>query len=282
MSQLINIVYLLGAGRSGTTLLATLLNNHDSIKTLGEMHQFFEFLDDDKNCSCGTSLKNCNKWKEAVSSLKSNVNSKRKFVNQEEKHSKIPGLLAGKTADRKYLTIQEEVFSSIHEHRPSKWYVDSSKYIARFLLLKKSKKLNIKGIYVVRDPRGVVYSFQKKVQTPKRPISALLYYNIINLFGEIAYRMDDDTIKIRYEDLVDKPQETLSRIYSHIFDEKIEAEKLAQYFEIPHIIGGNRMKVEKRIRLKPDQKWLKNILRHKQVIYYYLCFLFMKINKYKV
>ena len=44
MSQLINIIYLLGAGRSGTTLLATLLNNHDSIKTLGEMHQFFEFL----------------------------------------------------------------------------------------------------------------------------------------------------------------------------------------------------------------------------------------------
>ena len=281
MNQLIDIVYLLGAGRSGTTLLATLLNNHDSIKTLGEMHQFFEFLDDDKNCSCGKSLKNCNEWKDAVNSLKFNANSKREFVEEEEKHGKIPGLLAGKTADRKYLTIQEEVFSSIHEHRPSKWYVDSSKYIARFLLLKKSKKLNIKGIYVVRDPRGVVYSFQKKVQTPKRPISALLYYNIINLFGEIAYRLDNDTIKIRYEDLVDKPEETLSYIYSHIFDEKIEVEKLVQYFEIPHIVGGNRMKIEKRVKLKPDQKW-KTFKRYKQVLYYLIAFPFSKLNNYKI
>ena len=280
MSQSINVIYLLGAGRSGTTLLATLLNNHNDIETLGEMHQFFEFLEDDKDCSCGKSLKTCNEWKTAVSSLTFNASSKRKFVEQEETHLKIPGLLVGKTADRKYLTIQEEVFSKIHKHRPSKWYVDSSKYIARFLLLKKSKKLNIKGIYIVRDPRGVVHSFQKKVQTSKSPLSALLYYNTINLFAEIAYRMDNDILKIRYEDLMDQPEETLSCIYSHIFDKKVEVEKLAQYFEIPHIVGGNRMKVEKRIKLKPDKKW-KSLKAYKKTVYYIFALPFSIINNYK-
>lgn len=281
MSQPTNIIYLLGAGRSGTTLLATLLNSHKDIETLGEMHQFFEFLDDDKDCSCGKSLTSCDEWKVVVSSLESNVNSKRKFVEQEETHLKIPGLLVGKTPDRKYLTIQEEVFSKIHKHRPSKWYVDSSKYIARFLLLRKSKKLNIKGIYVVRDPRGVVHSFQKKVQTSKKPLSALLYYNTINLFAEIVYRMDNGILKIRYEDLMDKPEETLSSIYSHIFDEKEELDKLAQYFEIPHIVGGNRMKVEKRIKLKPDKKW-KSLQGHKKIFYYVLALPFSITNNYKL
>ena len=282
MSQPINVIYLLGAGRSGTTLLATLLNSHKDIETLGEMHQFFEFLDDKKNCSCGESLKTCHEWKAAVNSLESNLNFKKKFVEKEEKHSKIPELLAGKTADRMYLNIQEEIFSEIQKHRPNKWYLDSSKYIARYLLLKKSKKLNIKGIYVVRDPRGVVHSFQKKVQTSKKPLSAILYYNTINLFAEIAYRMDNDILKIRYEDLVEKPEETLSCIYSHIFDGKTDVEKLAQFFEIPHIVGGNRMRTSQKIQLKKDDQWIKNILRYKQIIYYYLCYPFMKINKYRV
>lgn len=170
MPNRINLIYLLGAGRSGTTLLATLLNNHHQIETLGEMHQFYEFLDDNKNCSCGEKLINCNEWSIPSKFLTCNIQHRKKISKEEEAHRQIPKLLLSNSKHQEYLDIHEETFKSIHQQRKSKWYVDSSKYIARFLLLKKSKELNVKGIYLVRDSRGVVHSFQKKY----KPLNLLL------------------------------------------------------------------------------------------------------------
>jgi len=281
MRKNVNLIYLLGAGRSGTTLLATLLNNHDDIETLGEMNQFYEFLEQNKKCSCGDSLKNCSKWRAIINNLDSNVGYKRQFIEREEAHSQIPNLLIRKSIHKKYVNIQEEVFSNIHEHRNSKWYVDSSKYIARYLLLKMSKKIRIKGIYLVRDPRGVVFSFQKKVQTYKNQFNALAYYNIINLFAEIVYRTDSNILKIRYEDLVNKPEETLSKIYSHIFEQKIKAKTLPEFIETPHIVGGNRMKVYKKIKIRRDVDWIRNQSKTQKISCYLFSFPFMLLNNYK-
>ena len=276
----INLIYLLGAGRSGTTLLATLLNDHNDIDTVGEMHQFYEFLEQDKNCSCGKKMCSCSVWN-LPQDLSINISAKREYCKKVESHKKIPSLLLAKKNDHCYNDIQEELFSTLKRRRPSKWHLDSSKYIARFLLLNRNKKFNVKGIYLVRDPRGVVNSFQKKVQTSKSPLSTLIYYNLINLFGEIVYRTNNDVLKVRYEDLVEEPEKTLSKIYEHVFEKKSTIINIPKNFVIPHIVGGNRIKTSRKIQLKKDDKWLKNILRYKQIIYYYLCFPFMKINKYK-
>lgn len=280
-SKKINLIYLLGAGRSGTTLLATLLNDHDDIDTLGEMHQFYEFLYQNKSCSCGKNLRSCSKWN-LPQNYNTDIKTKSNYCEKLENHKNIPRLFFKKKADLYYNNVQEELFSTLKKRRPSHWYLDSSKYIGRFLLLKKNKKFNIKGIYLVRDPRGVVNSFKKKVQTSKKPLSALIYYCIINFFAEFVYRKRKNILKIRYEDLVEDPEKTLSRIYEHIFEKKSTLKKMAKYYVTPHIVGGNRMKTTKKLQLKKDNEWIKNISRFNQIIYYYLCFPFMMINKYKV
>lgn len=278
----INLIYLLGAGRSGTTLLATLLNNHEDIETLGEMHQFIEYVDEDKDCSCGVKLASCPKWDLSSSLTGSNIKDERLYCENKESHKNIPLLIFNKKADKRYISIQEHIFSSVSEHRKSKWYLDSSKYIARYLLFKKSKKLNIKGIYTVRDPRGVINSFSKKVQTSKRPLSAVLYYNMINLFGEVVSRTNKDILKIKYEDLVESPEQVLGEIYKHVFGSSMSSVKLPEYSPMPHIVGGNRIKTKKRIHLSKDTDWNRKIPRAKQILYYYLCFPFTFINKYIV
>lgn len=281
MLNKINLIYLLGAGRSGTTLLATLLNNHSQIETLGEMHQLYEFIEEGKKCSCGENLKTCKEWSFSKAFLENNISEYRNISEKKEAHQNIFRLLLKNTEDKQYLKIQEEIFKHIQQERQSKWYVDSSKYIARFLLLKKSQKLNIKGVYIVRDPRGVVHSFQKKVQTSKAPLSALLYYNTINFFGEWVYRKHQDIMKVRYEDLVENPAQTLAKIYRHVFEEEIQPEVLPEYFKMPHIVGGNRMKTKQKIKIKPDKKW-KSIKRYKQIFYYLIALPFSQTNKYKL
>ncbi|PHS62306.1 MAG: hypothetical protein COB12_10955, partial [Flavobacterium sp.] len=52
----------MGAGRSGTTLIATILGESKNIIAIGEMHQFLEHYLDNKKCSCDKYLNNCKFW----------------------------------------------------------------------------------------------------------------------------------------------------------------------------------------------------------------------------
>jgi len=282
MNRKINIIYLLGAGRSGTTLLATLLNNHDDIETLGEMHQFIEHLDEDKNCSCGQKLRSCSRWNLPPKITSSDIKIERLYCRQKESHKNIPSLIFNKKEHKRYNSIQESIISLVSENRESKWYLDSSKYISRYLLLKKNSKLNVKGIYMVRDPRGVINSFKKRVQTSKNPLSAIVYYNLINFFGEIVSRNNKDILKIKYEDFVETPERVLDEIYKHIFVSYKGSANLPEYSAMPHIVGGNRIKSKKKIQLTKDTDWQINIPRVRQILYYYLCFPITYINKYRV
>ena len=56
----------MGAGRSGTTALATFLGNNKEIQNIGEMHQFFEHIDENKECSCGKQINECEFWNNKI------------------------------------------------------------------------------------------------------------------------------------------------------------------------------------------------------------------------
>lgn len=289
--QKIKLIYILGAGRSGTTILATVLGNADQITTLGEMHQFFDHLSGKKNCSCGKALSRCNQfWSEIYDQIpdqiKESINEINDFNIKMEKHKNIPLFIlniVNKNNFKRYIKVQEKIFHIIKDNVRTEYLLDSAKYIARGLLLNKSNEIEIKFIYVVRDVRGVANSFKKKVQTSKGPISSLLYYNLINIFGEIVYRLisKDKIKKIKYEDFVSDPIEQLCILekYLNIDLGSIKHHILNNdYFIIPHIIGGNRIREKDRIKLVIEEKerkygYINNLL-------YWLSFPLMKINKY--
>ena len=281
----ISLIYLLGAGRSGTTLLSALLNNHSKINAIGEIHQFYEHIEQNKNCSCGLKLEECLYWNKTVRNLnkdKKDIHNAVKYSDEKEGHSNILRLIFRKSQDNKYLSYQERYFELINQYSKKEWLLDSSKYIARYLLLKKSNKLKIKGIYIVRDVRGVINSFDKKVQTQKSPLSAIAYYLLINFFGQLVCWIDKDVMKIKYEDLTKTPEKVLSRIYTHIFEQNQNEILLPKNFDMPHIIGGNRMKSNSMISIKSDLKWKRTIARPKQIGYYLLSFPIMLFNRYKI
>lgn len=279
------LVYLLGAGRSGTTLLATILNAHPRIQTLGEMHQFLDFAIEDKPCSCGREVSQCSYWGPIISGLgatKEALVELARYAEVCEKHRHIPGLLFRKGLNHRYSTIQAKIFKTIATHTQKPVLLDSSKYLARYLLLSRNREIEIRGIYVVRDVRGLIDSFSKKVQTSRSPLSAIVYYLLINFFGEILYRTDNRIVKIRYEDVMEHPGEYLNRLYAHALDKKAEAIRLPESYDIPHIVGGNRMKTSKQVRILKDERWKTTMPRWQQLIYYFLAFPVMTINRYKL
>ena len=283
--QKVNTIYLLGAGRSGTTMLATILNNHSKIYTVGEMHQFLDYVLEDKDCSCGENLSQCPFWSSILKNLDLNLLKNKKYVdlsNSLEKHHLIPLYLMGKPLNNRYREMVDMTFQTIQTKIDKPWILDSSKYISRYLLLRKNKKINLKGIYMVRDVRGVINSFGKNVQTQKKPLSTILYYTLINFWSQWVYSFDHRILKIRYEDFVNEPDKTIQKIEKHLFSSSSNISNLInETFNIPHIIAGNRLRSQKQLVIKNDLEWKEKISRTKQFLYYFLTFPLMILNKYK-
>ncbi|OBX21649.1 MULTISPECIES: sulfotransferase [Bizionia] len=280
-----NILYLLGSGRSGTTLLATILNSTNDITTSGEVHQFYTYLQNKSTCSCGDVVCECDFWSDVITDLnvsEDEIHTFQKKQNNEEGHRYILSILLGRKASADYIASQERLFTAISNHTNKNWILDSSKYIGRFLLLNQIPSLKVKGIYVVRDVRGVINSFNKQVQTPKKPINTIFYYLLTNFFGQLVCWIHKDVIKLKYEDFIDNPHDHTQYIYSKLLDQNNDDVTLNDVFEMPHIIGGNRLKSSKTIKIKKDTAWKTTISRPKQILYYLLCLPFMLLNRYKL
>jgi hypothetical protein len=277
------LIYLLGAGRSGTTLLTIMLSAYENITSLGEMHQFLEHSNQKRLCACGATLSRCEFWSRIENDWECNDVSSIKLeerFRKLENHSRIPLALLGIKSNSEYLNYHEKLLTQISQLEDNNWLLDSSKYIARYLMLRASKKISLKGIYMVRDVRGVIHSFGKKVQTRRSPLNAIMYYSAINFFGQLVCWTDKRIIKIRYEDLMCHPEITMQKIYDHIFEEDAEMPPLVETYRMPHIIGGNRMKSSQEVKIIYDQAWKRSMKRVQQIGYAILVFPFMFINSY--
>lgn len=293
MPDKINLIYLMGAGRSGTTALATFLGGHPDIEAIGEMHQFFDHLAQKKTCSCGKNLTNCRFWSEIIEQLPNDYIEKsfefQNFCQKFDYHTSVPKHILGfnKKQQKKYNEIQSVILSLIKQKINSFYLLDSAKYIGRNISLKKNNNLTVKTIYLVRDVRGVINSFKKKVQSSRGTLSTIFYYLIVNLTAEVYYRFlsKKSIIKIKYEDFTVNPEQTLERIGKFLeldMDNVITRIKRDDKFAIGHIIGGNRLKQNESIKLKSDILWKKNQSRLQQIIYYILASPIMLINRYKI
>jgi hypothetical protein len=280
----------MGAGRSGTTALATFLGNNSEIINVGEMHQFFEHLNEKKECSCGEKLVVCDFWKNKISNelLNSSFDNRELSENFESHFSIIKHILElfDKKELENYTSIHSKIFQNINLDNDKKVLLDSSKYVGRALALNKINHLDLKVIYVVRDVRGVINSFSKKVQTSKSPLSTIAYYSAINLVAEFIslFILRKKVIKIRYEDLIENPIQLFEKLEKFInvdltdVKEKIYKEKP---FSIGHIIGGNRLKKSKEIYFRKDIGWQEKFSSFQRVIYYILSAPIMLLNKYR-
>lgn len=294
MENKVNLIYLMGAARSGTTALATFLGGHDEINSVGEMHQFFEHLEQDKTCSCGEPLTSCPFWSKIIQELPTIMinESKEKqiFCKQFEYHTAALNLLLGrynKEQLKHYHELQNNILTSIKANRKSQYILDSAKYIGRHLSLRKNKQISIKTFYVVRDVRGVINSFSKNVQSSRNPLSTIFYYLAINITSEIIFRVSSKNSiqKIQYEEFFENPEKSLIAIGHFLkldMHSVIKAINQNETFVIGHIIGGNRLKNEQKIKIRTDNSWKNNQSRFWQIIYYIMASPVMLLNKYKI
>jgi len=286
------IVYIAGYGRSGSTLLARILGSHDNIVTVGELINFLNLIDcDDSVCSCGEKIQHCMFWSGIIQKFRNDFSNISELVGIHERYESFSSFFSHifeRNACKKtgYRDSTQHLIGSIFQNLPDNihYIVDSSKTTwSRFfrpIALSKIGSQHVKVIHIVRDGRGCMWSMIKGTDTGLLRGTGLnqhssfpvfrtaVHWPFANLGGHFfqAFNPSKDYCRIRYEDLVENPARicaTLGEFLGVCFDQQVEMILKGGEIQPGHLIAGNRMRSFKKIRIKADVEWKKQLkLRH--------------------
>jgi len=259
------VIYILGAGRSGTTVIDIVLGNNDDIFSCGELVRYSElkaephgFLPDSKNYIF---------WKKIEKKLFERLPSSHdELFRMSRKMEFHPSFffnffnLTSRKNRQLYKEYTNTFFDILFESIDQNIVVDSSKYAGRGLGLLRSLKYDLFILYVVRDPVRVVQSFAKKdvEQMPKNYWVANIYYFLVNLICRlVALTAKKSRVYIlKYENFLANPAKELENI-QNAFD--IDLQKSIQTanengkFEVGLLFEGNRIRLQKTMQLQKER-----------------------------
>jgi hypothetical protein len=266
------LIYIIGAGRSGTTLLDIMLgNSHDAIN-LGEINRFFlrdGFPPKRENASDVSAY-----WSSFKHLFDLNNQKDYSYLNDLfKKHEYHTSLYKSVTrsSDIEYIKLLKLQYDALHKKTDESILIESSKYPVRALNLSNyldKEKFDIKYIYLKKDPVSVVSSFQKKnlEQPSKGFFNANIYYLVVNTICRISMiflkKRGHKVAEITYEDLTRNIANTIHEIEKDLdldltlLKNKIcKGEKLKTGF----LFDGNRIRLQESITLRQPKKNVKNI-----------------------
>lgn len=264
MNSPIKLIYVVGLGHSGSTLLDLILGSHNSIESVGELKDFGEYFSNDLLprekyiCTCGLPANECEYWHKVRSKTqlicgRSNVELKFNEQKQFEENN-------------------YRLMKAILDVSDKRIICDSSK---NYSILKKfldSELFDVFILHLVRDGRAVALSCKKKGERLKKQGKPLTrqeeslygYYKQlwnwqkINMKIYLEFKNLNNYFYLRYEDLTSAPEQYISKILQKI-DLEFESNQLEFWKFNHHNIDGNRMRVKGKQEIKQDRSYLERL-----------------------
>lgn len=284
----IRVVYVMGAGRSGSTVLDTILNNHDDVIGVGELvHLFIEGSASKENCSCGEARDTCEIWRSVrerwseltgLSSITQHERLMTKFTRVQRLAIPEWHRLRAGNPDPDFAECLKQTratYQAIADATGKRVIIESSKNPLRAKLLCLTPGLDVRLVHLVRDARGVAWSRMKPFARSKeggvpqdikpKPIHISAgYWLFMNFLSEQVRKSfpDQPSTRIHYEDFVSAPEQTLKKIgevagldYSSIADRLLSGAPMAP----GHLYAGNRVRTAGPIKLRSDMAWAEKL-----------------------
>ncbi|MEL6614572.1 MAG: sulfotransferase [Bacteroidota bacterium] len=207
----IPVIYVIGSGRSGSTLLGQLLGGHPEVFYAGEVYNYRNShlharAGRDRWCSCGKSVEDCDFWT---------------TIRQRLAEDWDDPLLDLK--DRDPATFEAHnaaLFRALLVESGRSVIVDASKRHYRLDLMLKSDAFEVTIVHLVRDARAYGQSILKTRVKANRPPRA--YYTKMwnwqrkNLAMKAIYGRQPTYDLVRYEELAADPAGVVARILGHV------------------------------------------------------------------
>jgi hypothetical protein len=278
------VLFLAGLGRSGTTLLEQALGQLPGVQPLGEViHLWHRSLVHDEACGCGQRFSRCEFWQgvgqrafggwdnvdvEAVEA------ARRKAIRLRRIPAVARGRLPATDSARLVAGMHRRIYEAAGSVSGARAVVDSSKHPALAYALRCDRDIDLRVVHVVRDARGVAYSWTKRVERPEgagRPAarwmtrytparSALLWLGHNACLAPLP-ALGTKVMLVTYESFIAKPRAVLRAIasFAHldIPDEALGfASDSAVTLAPAHTASGNPLRFTSgRLRLELDEAW---------------------------
>jgi Sulfotransferase family len=290
MESPIEVIYIAGSGRSGSTLLERMLGHLPGFLPVGELayiwHRGFR---DSQLCSCGRAFLECEFWKEVAAAAYGSVDQAPQerlvpLISERNRIRFIPQYrfpALRRPSFKRDLSEMRDLLSplylSLMRTPDTSAIIDSSKSPPYAYLLGSIPEITVSVVHLVRDSRGVSYSWQKLVRRPEviakteymggfSPAVTAHKWNVTNGLSELLRFSARAYVRVRYEDLVARPQETIGRILNAIgyqdltipaFGDEPNTVAVPPHY---HTVSGNPIRLEREaLRIRADVEWRTNL-----------------------
>ena len=279
------VLYIGGFGRSGSTLVERILGQLPGFCSSGEVVFIWQRgLIDGQLCGCGVPVPECEFWSRVGKTAfggweQIDPHEMLALQKRVDRNRYIPSMVAPKlrpaaAADMaRYTEVLSKLYRAIGEVAGARVVIDASKHASTAFLLRRVPGIDLRVVHLVRDSRGVAYSWTKEVKKPEvtsddafmpqySPSSSGRQWVAYNLLFD-ALGLLDRTMLLRYEALMANPREGLERILAFV-DEPItpfdflgfDAAGGSVNLGCDHTVAGNPMRFHQgRLDLRLDQAW---------------------------
>ncbi|WP_229788829.1 sulfotransferase [Thermopolyspora flexuosa] len=290
------VIYVGGLGRSGTTLLERLLGELPGVVALGEVvHLWARGIDRDEPCGCGLPFLRCPFWRRVgerafggwspelarrVLALRRRVDRTRRIpvlARRTTRPGRTPRPGSAPPARRpdrlrEYAEAYRRLYRAAGEVTGAEVIVDSSKHASlAFCLASAGEPVSV--VHMVRDARAVAHSWSRWVPRPEdgspmtrwRPAATAVHWLAQNLAFHLLARRGVPVTRVRYEDLVDAPRQTLGRLARRLGLPAAQPSFLADdaaVLSVGHTVSGNPMRFAVgTVPLRRDDAWRTGMAR---------------------
>jgi Sulfotransferase family len=214
MPSRLSVIYVMGAGRSGSTVLGVTLGNCEGVFYAGELEAWLRR----SGAPNFSGTERMGFW----SAVRDEVGGEDLFGNSSWRHleySMAP--LAGsplrrRRLRRRYRKVTGGLYRAIAANANATHVVDTSHYPLRARELRRIGDIDLYLLYLVRDARDVVASFGRRdvSNRSKSSLAANAYLFLTHLLSVavfLSHRRDKRAL-LHYEDFIAQPETTIARI----------------------------------------------------------------------
>lgn len=276
-----DVVYIMGHGYSGSTLLTFLLGAHPEIATVGELgiaeQAKRQTSPDQYLCSCHAPVRDCNFWQSVRRGMgerghdfdvwDSNLDFRargggiadvilravqRGPVLETCRNIGVRVVPRARRELSRILSRIESLAEVVTGIKGSRVFLDSSKRPERAVFMRRIPSFDMRVIHLVRDGRAVSWSSMKNLGIG--PEQAAASWVADNWKSEQARRYfpSDRWMTLRHEDLCADPDGTLDRIYEFL---GIPPNGIHDFRTVEQHIIGNRMRLSSTSEIRMDERW---------------------------
>lgn len=267
------VVYIVGAGHSGSTILDAAIGMHPDVESVGELfmlHRSGWIPDVDRRCACGRMVHECDYWKEVKRTWLARVEEAdpiAKYIylqDRYQRHRHAVRMAVGRRRMRTeqfrtYSEMTAALYASISDVTGKRIIVDSSKNSLFAHDLLDMPGVEARVVHLIRDGRNVMLSYMKhrtkavekglpRTVPPHSAWWSSVGWTARNLETEWLIRKGspERVVRVRYEDFTDDAEKTLKEIGAVVgLDYSLVGREVGggSVIDFGHMVAGNPVRM---------------------------------------